>query len=226
MEQELNNLAQSVFMDMFGDPVSNPKGWEVLPLKSLVLEFKYGSSEKASGEGLPILRIPNIVGDQISLDDLKYISLAAEERDRLLLEHGDMLFVRTNGNRDYIGRSCVFDLDGDYVYASYLIRARVNQERVNPFFLNELFKLKGGRKLITSNAKTTAGQFNLNTQGLGATRVIVPPLELQIEYIRKLVILRGRVQELKSQKVEFEELFSGLMQKAFSGELTIKDRAA
>jgi type I restriction enzyme S subunit len=98
-------------------------------LGAIVEEFRYGTSQKSEGEGHPTLRIPNVIGGAINLDDLKFVPVASKELDRLRLRQGDILFVRTNGNRDYVGRSAVVasalgKLDeyraGDFIYASYL----------------------------------------------------------------------------------------------------------
>lgn len=121
-----DTFLQEVFVEMFGDPVTNPMGWEFKTLKQLKAKFKYGTSEKCDydADGLPVLRIPNVLQGEIDLTDLKYAQLPKKEAESLLLEHGDLIFVRTNGNPEYVGRSAVFDLEMPCLYASYLIRAR------------------------------------------------------------------------------------------------------
>ena len=112
-------------------------GWEKVALSDLAVELRYGTSTRCASEpnGLPVLRIPNILHRDIALSDLKYAELSAQEVDRLLIERGDLLFVRTNGNRDYVGRCATFDLDEPYLFASYLIRVRVQLHKVDPWYI-------------------------------------------------------------------------------------------
>jgi type I restriction enzyme, S subunit len=87
-------------MEMFGDPVRNPKGWPTKTLARLKVKFAYGTSAKCFSvpPGLPVLRIPNVLNREIRLDDLKYAQLDSREVNALTLHRGDLLFVRTNGN--------------------------------------------------------------------------------------------------------------------------------
>jgi type I restriction enzyme S subunit len=106
---QLDTLTQSIFLEMFGDPVVNPKGWYICELDKLISEFRYGSSNKSQIQGKPTLRIPNIIGGAIDLSDLKLVPVNPSEFKRLQLVDGDILFVRTNGNPDFVGRCAVFD---------------------------------------------------------------------------------------------------------------------
>lgn len=225
---QLDALAQSIFVDMFGDPATNPYGWDVSPLSDLGIEFRYGTSNKSSANGRFALRIPNIVGSVINLRDLKRVPVTDEEFDRLRLQRGDLLFVRTNGNPDYVGRCVVYDpdevrnrgLDGDdFIFASYLIRGRISHDAISPIFLREWLATREGRRRLRRQSKTSAGQYNLNTQGLGSIRVIVPPPELQEEFARRLrtaTVVR-RITETTSAKLD--ALFASLQHRAFRGEL-------
>ncbi len=72
---QLDTLTQAIFIEMFGDPVTNPKGWTVTPLSNLVSEFRYGSSNKSQPFGKPALRIPNVVVGSLNLSDLQQFSI-------------------------------------------------------------------------------------------------------------------------------------------------------
>jgi len=177
-----DHYLQSIFLEMFGDPVTNPKKHKLAAMVGLVEEFRYGTSAKSGPTGLPVLRIPNITGDEIDLGDLKHVALPDAEKKRLLLKDGDILFVRTNGNPEYIGRSSVFNLKGDYVYASYLIRARLKSDLIDPIFLISLLRTQSMRKVVLSKASTTAGQYNINTESLGSFKIMLPPLSEQLRF--------------------------------------------
>ena len=124
-----NDLIPAIFHDMFGDPVANPKEWLTVDMGSIAADMSYGTSVKCNAalpEGaMPVLRIPNVAAGKVLWGDLKYAVLPDKEVDRLRLKEDDLLFVRTNGNPDYIGRCAVFDGPREALFASYLIRVRV-----------------------------------------------------------------------------------------------------
>ncbi|MDY6875092.1 MAG: restriction endonuclease subunit S [Chloroflexota bacterium] len=212
---------QSVFLEMFGDPVSNPMGWEVMVLSDLKTKFSYGTSTKCYTEpkGLPVLRIPNVLGREINLEDLKYAELPEKEVDKISLLQGDLLFVRTNGNPDYVGRCAVFGLNAQYLYASYLIRARLDLTTVNPWFLATYLRTGSGRKAMSPYIRTTAGQSNIGIGGLGQIPVPLPPFSPQQQFARivhKFERLRAQQREAERQA---EHIFQTLLHRAFRGEL-------
>jgi len=218
-------LLRSAFLEMFGDPVTNPKNWSTVELGSQVSELRYGTSvkchDKKKDGDLPILRIPNIIGEQISWDDLKYTQLTSNEVAKLLLIPGDLLFVRTNGNPEYIGRCAVFEEGFDKaLYASYLIRARLKSNaQLYPSFIRDIISFPTYRSLLVREARTTAGNYNIGTEGLGRLRLIQPPLKEQENYMRFEQKLNERLEVLKHQIEETNNFFNSLLQRAFRGEL-------
>ena len=104
-------LISALFLEMFGDPATNPKGWQEVFLGSVIEEFRYGTSQKSGPMGYPTLRIPNIIGDRLDPSQIKFVAVSDGEAQRLRLHDGDLLFVRTNGNPDYVGRSAVFNAE-------------------------------------------------------------------------------------------------------------------
>ncbi len=193
-ENKAAEIIPALFMEMFGDPATNPKGWPVSTLGKVVHEFRYGTSQKSGPAGLPVLRIPNVIGNQLKLSEMKLVDVPKAEIDRLRLLDGDFLFVRTNGNPDYVGRSAVFNsgvmtqagFDGsNTLYASYLIRARIQQDKLNPYFLQGMLTSSEGRRTIKERSKTSAGQFNINTEGLGSIPIFLPPIAFQTDFVQR-----------------------------------------
>lgn len=226
--QKLDSLTQSIFIEMFGDPVRNPNSFEKTELKNLIKEFRYGTSNKSTENGYYTLRIPNIIKKEISFDDLKKVPVTAQELEKLRLKNGDVLFVRTNGNPDNVGRCAVFNRtkienagfgESEFIFASYLIRARLDLKRIEPIFLQYYLLTDEGRKLLLSKARTSAGQYNINTEGLGNLIILFPPIGLQnkfAEIVKKIEALKA--EKLKSAE-KIEHLFQSLQQRAFKGEL-------
>lgn len=215
---------RSTFLEMFGDPVTNPKGWEVVGFGDYCEELRYGTSVMCKSEpqagNLPVLRIPNVIGARILWEDLKYASLPETEIKRLRLVQGDILFVRTNGNPDYIGRCAVFEGNKEAIYASYLIRGRMKAAtKLLPHFAQFCFSLPTYRSRIVAEAKTTAGNYNINTEGLRSLKLPLPPLNKQQDFVE----LRRKVLASTSTLIIGEnasiELFNSLTRRAFRGEL-------
>jgi type I restriction enzyme S subunit len=224
---KLDTLTQSMFLGMFGDPASNPYRWEVRSLSELGIDFRYGTSNKSAANGILTLRIPNVVGGAIDLDDLKRVPVTPDELERLRLRRGDLLFVRTNGNADYVGRCAVYDpeeirirgFECDFIFASYLIRGRIPPNAISPIFLREFLSTGEGRRRLRRLGKTSAGQYNLNTKGLRSIKVMVPPGDLQQEFARRLGTVGVVRKSSESAAAKLDALFASLQHRAFRGEL-------
>jgi type I restriction enzyme S subunit len=225
-DAKAERILRALFIKMFGDPATNAMGWAKVALSDFAVELRYGTSTRCTSEsnGLPVLRIPNILHGEVDLSDLKYAELPAQEIERLLLEHGDLLFVRTNGNRDYVGRCAVFALEAPYLFASYLIRARLQQEKVDPWYVVVYLHTPAGRRAMSSFIRTTAGQSNISLEGLRQIPIPLPPLPMQRqfrEHVEHLYLLR---QEREKSGNSLNTTFSCLLHRAFSGALTAKWR--
>ncbi len=215
-------ILPAAFRDIFGDPESNPFGWPVETLGKYIEESRYGTSERTGtyAEGDPVLRIPNVINRTINLSDLKYLTVSDAEKKKLLLRSGDILVVRTNGNKDYVGRSAVFDLDGEYLFASYLIRLRLQTEKLNPHYVVAFLATPFGRREIGRNSRTSAGQYNISSTGLRAIRIPVPPLSRQLKFLDQYEQWRQSKVHLEDAFLEAESTFFCLLSRAFTGELT------
>lgn len=222
MEQELNSLAQSVFIDMFGDPVTNPKGWKLASLSSLgVVNGGLQVTSKRSGNpiSVPYLRVANVYRDFLKLDEVKDILVTSKELERAMLEKGDILFVEGHGNANELGRAAVWNNEvKKCVHQNHLIRFRPGAE-IRPQYVSSFVNSAAGKRQLLSMSKTTSGLNTLSASNISSLKVLVPPLKLQDKYL-------GVVAEILKQKnnnsllaSELDAQFNVLMQKAFSGEL-------
>ncbi|MGH8222008.1 MAG: restriction endonuclease subunit S [Woeseiaceae bacterium] len=225
---QFDTLTQSIFLDMFGDPATNPKGWPQQTLAGLGAQFRYGTSSKSAAVGKPALRIPNVVAGSIDVSDLKLVPVTDDEFDRLCLRDGDLLFVRTNGNPEFVGRCAVFigrDVAGSgfpsdqFVFASYLIRARIPSDAILPVFLREFLLSLEGRRQLLARSKTSAGQYNINTESLESVSVTVPEIDHQRAFANRIeVVARARSGHCTALS-ELNSLFASLQHRAFRGNL-------
>ena len=197
-------------------------------IETIIAEAGYGSSEKCSRDrnkgAVPVLRIPNVVSEQIDLKDLKFAHLPKLDHKGLLLASGDILVVRTNGSRDLVGRSAVVDkLPEPMAFASYMIRLRLNPKEILPTFAQRMLQhLRVSGQLIDF-ARTTAGQYNVSLGRLRSAEIPVPPLPDQLTIVEEIDGLQAKVDALKKLQsetaAELDALLPSILDKAFKGEL-------
>lgn len=188
-------------------------------------DVRYGTS-KASSErkwGSPVLRIPNVIGDRLSLDDLATVELPEKEVARLRLNDCDLLLVRTNGNPNYVGRSVVFRHPDDrvWVYASYLIRVRL-KEGLLPDFVNVFLGIETGRRELLRRVTTSAGNHNINSNSIRLLSLPVPETTRAQETVVELArACRASVDGLRVKQSALETLKRALMQDLLTGRVRV-----
>lgn len=210
---------RSVFLDMFGDPVTNPKGWETATIRDLVSEVKYGTSEKASYEGsYPILRMNNITYEGgWKFTDLKRIDIPEKDLSKYLVQKGDILFNRTN-SKELVGKTAVYGRDEPMAYAGYLIRIRPNKEN-NSEYIAAYLNSKHGKATLEGMCKSIIGMANINAQEIQDIKILKPPTELQNRYGLIVKSVERRKARLSAGAEAKNTLFNSLVQRAFRGEL-------
>ncbi len=208
----------ALFLDTFGDPITNPRGWPNIRFSEAVTNFRYGTnqkcSEKKADEAIAVLRIPNVIGANINWDELKYAILPDAELHKLKLLPGDLLFVRTNGNPDYIGRCAEYIEGPPAAYASYLIRARLS-ETMSPTFMCQHFTHPNYRPTMLRAGRTTAGNYNLSTEGLGKLPVIAPPLDLQTAFAERVHHIEAFARNLEAAAAKAQAMVAALSARLF-----------
>lgn len=203
----------------------------LVPLADLALESRYGTSVKCNyaSSGPGVIRIPNIVDESVLVDDLKYATDRAGVPPEVLLREGDVVFVRTNGSRDLIGRAAV--ASGDAVglgFASYLIRYRLRAD-VDPHYLCAVMSAPSTRRVLEGLAATTAGQYNLSVSKLDSVPVPLPSVEEQRRLVdgrsEGLVGTAHLANELLAAERRAASLRRSILAAAFAGQLVPQDPA-
>ena len=174
----------------------------IVPFDTLLLDTAYGCSSKSGNEpiGTPILRIPNVLRGELDFSDLQWLHLSDKELERYSVKAGDILIVRTNGNPDYVGRCVVVpSMETPMVYASYLIRLRVCTNQVCPEFVAALLNAPSLRKKLRGDVRSSAGNYNLNTEGIRRQMIPLPSLQEQQEFVEHLLEIKSATQRLKAR---------------------------
>ena len=189
----LDNLIKARFVEMFGDPIKNPKGWKVATIGDVVTEVRYGTSKPAvEGGKYPYIRMNNITSDgHLDLNDLKYIDIPDDEIEKCVVRKGDVLFNRTN-SVELVGKTAFFDLPQDMVIAGYIIRLRLS-EKMLPEVLVQYMNLEALKKILRSMAKGAVNQANINAQELQSIKLYIPDMDLQKQFIE----MKGQIDKSK-----------------------------
>jgi type I restriction enzyme S subunit len=196
-------------------------------LREFTTDIRYGTSKASSdrGWGNPVLRIPNVVGDRLSLADLASVELPPAEVDRLRLHDGDLLLVRTNGNPSYVGRSVVFRLQDEraWVYASYLIRVRL-RDGLLPDFVNVFLGTERGRRELLRRVTTSAGNHNINSNSIRLLSLPAPDSTAAQERIVQLAgACRSHVDALQREFHALANLKRALTNDLLTGRVRVRN---
>jgi type I restriction enzyme S subunit len=206
-----------------------PEHWSLVQLGSLCESLQYGTSEKciAGSEATPVLRIPNVIGQEIDASDLKFIEWNENKHRNLRLRVGDLLFVRTNGRREYTGRCAIFrGIPGNALFASYLIRARLS-DRCLPDFLRLYASSPTGQSYLSGRASNAAdGKYNINTQTIRSVVMPLPPLHEQRAIVNAIMAAEAKLAAERDRATVLDSLFRSLLENVMTGRLRVPEAEA
>ena len=177
----IDELVKSQFVEMFGDPVENPKGWTVKKLGELGV-FKNGVNfnPRETGGSVRCLGVADFKERDIvsSISEIPMISISEKPTIEQMLQKGDYVFVRSNGNKELVGRCVMVGFaESGAIFSGFCIRMRLKMvKQPNQIFLLALLRNQSTRKLFHGRG---ASIQNLNQQILETAPVILPPRHLQ-----------------------------------------------
>ncbi len=216
---QLDSLTQSLFLDLFGDPATNAKGWPIKRIGDLLESASYGTSEKSGATGeFPVLRMNNITRTgAMDFTDLKFMDLDASEYDRYLVRTSDVLFNRTN-SVDLVGKTGIFREAKPMAYAGYLIRLRTNKEN-DPEYLSAFLNTGYAKRMLRGMCKSIIGMANINATEIQAMKIPQTPIKLQREFARRVTAVERMKTAHRASRAELDALFATLQHRAFRSEL-------
>lgn len=211
--EELDNLAQSIFYDMFGDPIVNEKGWNVKKLGDLCISDlgKTLNKSKDTGNSLPYLCSINIQWNYIDLSVKKEALFEENEINKYSVLKGDLL-VCEGGD---IGRAAIWKEDYSMLYQNALHRIRFDKNIIAKYVLYFLWRLKQKGILDTRYAKGVTIK-HLVKSSLLSINIPVPPLPLQEEFASKIEAIEKQKELIKKSIKETEDLFNSRMDYYFN----------
>ncbi|MBU3966493.1 MAG: restriction endonuclease subunit S [Euryarchaeota archaeon] len=213
-----DRLLQSVFLEMFGGPVRNPKGWEIKTLGDVCISIKDGPhvSPNYVEDGVPFISVHNIINGFFDMSDLRYISYEDHKEfcRRCKPEKGDVLYSK-GGTTGFAKR---VDVDFEFSIWVHLALLKFSKEIINPIFLETCLNSNYCKVQAKINTRGIANK-DLVLGRMAGIKIILPPLPLQQKFARIVEKIESMRQSQNQSKQQIEDLFSALMQKAFRGEI-------
>lgn len=199
-----------------------PVGWEVKKVTEVADYVQYGLNQASSEKGkIPMLRMNNIVKGKMTNAPLVYVELNDSLLQQYKLEKGDILFNRTN-SLDLVGKLGVFELDGDYVFASYLIKVKVSKDN-NPYFVSYALNSYPIQCSLRSKATPAVSQANINSKSLRNTSIIIPTNKKeQDEIVSRINNVENEIINKQNKIAVLERLKKSLMQNLLTGRVRVK----
>jgi type I restriction enzyme S subunit len=220
-----DQFLRSAFLDMFGDPVTNPKGWPAMKLGDcLARKPQLGTIAKADGEGgVPVVRVGDLGQMWVPSSLPTRVALDQSDIERYRVEPGDFLLARAIGSEAHLGKASVVSVDSlpdcDVVFDSHVMRLRLDELRLSHVFLWHWLKSPGGRALFMRNAGRTAVQFNINATQIARIPIPVPPEALQVRFAEMARVVGGADVAAATATCQCEKLLGAVSYQAFRAEL-------
>jgi len=220
----LDTLTQSLFLEMFGDPVANDRGWQDSLTLGEVADIASGVTKGRNLEGkvtreLPYLAVANVQDKSLRLDGIKSIDATEEEIQRYLLRKNDLLLTE-GGDPDKLGRGTLWNDElPECIHQNHIFRVRLTTELLTPLFLNWLVGSPRGKKYFLRSAKQTTGIASINMTQLKGFPLLVPPLPLQQTFATRIQAIEALKATHRAALTQLDALFASLQQRAFAGEL-------
>ncbi|WP_375153716.1 restriction endonuclease subunit S [Anoxybacillus sp. CHMUD] len=219
--EALDQLTQSVFLEMFGDPLRNNKNFEVVKLGEYTTHVSSGVTPRGGQsayvpQGIPLIRSQNVHMNKLNLDDVVFITEEVHESmKRSQLRKYDVLLNITGAS---IGRVAVYLGENNQANVNQHVCIIRLTEGVNPFYLSYYIaspQFQHSIKFLNSGATREA----LNYTQIKNFNILLPPLELQNKFAEIVQKIESQKDLLQKSLEELENNFSSLMQQAFKGEL-------
>jgi type I restriction enzyme, S subunit len=216
---QLDSLTQSIFIEMFGDPVSNPKRWIAMKVGNLLAFQQYGPrfyNETYTEKGIPIIRITDLAEDgSLDFSNMPRLSVSREDIEKYSLKAGDIIFARTGAT---VGKIALIQTGMPVCIAgAYFITMRFI-ESIVPLYARFVLTAKSIREIVQKRSRQAAQQ-NFSGPGLRDLPMPLPPIHLQHEFARRVESIERLKGIQRAALAELDALFASLQYRAFRGEL-------
>ncbi|MCG8550151.1 MAG: hypothetical protein MI799_07105, partial [Desulfobacterales bacterium] len=207
--------------EMFGDPVRNDKGWDIIGFDELIQSTRNGQSPSKSGEVTGfVYTLSAITGD--SFREIYKEAKFSQVKNVYFPSVDDFLVCRGNGNINLVGKAYFYPGDKDFVmFPDTMIAITIKPDSINKVFLEQLWKTHYIRSQIEKNARTANGTYKINQNVIKSMTILNPPSYYQNQFATIAEKVEGIKTQYQQSLTELENLYAALSPKAFKGELNL-----
>ncbi len=208
-------IIPALFLDMFGDPARNPRGWPIFHLSDIA-EIVSGVTKgrKFSGRRTttaPYLRVANVQAGFFDLSEIKEIEVLPSDVKRLALQHGDILLTE-GGDYDKLGRGALWNYDiPNCIHQNHIFRVRLKRSLALPEFFVTYLQTLHARNYFLQSAKRTTNLASINMTQLRGLPVVLPPLDAQSEFQKQFERLNSVRTQQDAAIKKAQDLFGALL---------------
>ena len=214
-----DELTQALFLDMFGDPVTNPKGCKIVELNDITTKITDGVHAKPiyTETGIPFISVKDITTGILKFEKCKYISKEAHEKyfKRCNPEYLDILYTKVGAT---YGRPAIVDVKNEFSLYVSVALLKPKKEIVNPYFLLEVMANPVIKRQADRSIKGI-GVPDLHLNMIKKFLLPLPSMEEQLIFADRVKAIEEQKNIAQASALKSEELFNSLLQKAFNGEL-------
>ena len=218
--KELDNLAQSLFYEMFGDPITNEKGWKIGKISNFI-NVKGGfafKSQRYTTKGIRLVQIANVWKDSLSWDDITYISEEdAKTNSSFLLKQGDIVMAMTRPiiqSLEAVKVAIVNEHDIPCILNQRVCKFEI-RDSIDNIWLYQFLRLPYFKYKI-KEFSSKGMQPNVSSREIESIQIFVPPFSLQQQFASKIEAIEHQKELIKQSIKEVETLFNSRMDYYFN----------
>ena len=213
----------AAFVEMFGEPVANPKGWPTsVHLGDVAETSGITKGRKLNGAAtrlVPYLAVVNVQDRKLNLETVKTIEATESEISRYKLLKNDLVLTE-GGDPDKLGRGALWQNEiPECIHQNHIFRVRLQSEIADPTFMNWLVGGPRGKAYFLRSAKQTTGIASINMTQLRGFPLILPPIDLQRAFAARVAEIDKLKAHHQGHLAKLDALFASLQHRAFRGEL-------
>jgi type I restriction enzyme S subunit len=216
---QLNALTSAIFLEMFGDPVTNPKRWPDPKVGGLLTFQQYGPrffNESYSDDGIRIVRITDLnESGSLAFSEMPRLAVSDADRDKYTLRPGDLIFARSGAT---VGKvAMIRQEDPSCIAGAYFITMRFASS-LAPVYARAVLTAPRVRAIVAKRSRQAAQQ-NFSGPAVRQLPMPLPPITLQREFARRIVAVDRQESACRTSLAMSMNLFAALQQRAFAGTL-------
>ena len=219
---KLDELVKARFVEMFGDPDQNPKGWPLVSITEIIRDkasngfFAKRDAYKDDGN-VQILGVSNVVNRMYSnTNELPRTNATQAEKEKYSVKYGDMLFCRLSLVADGIGKASIVAKGAfpNVLFECHVIRLSLDLQKCVPEFVQVLSTTPFFRRQIIAQSKT-ATMTTIGQDGILKSSVVLPPIDLQNQFAAFVERVDQQKQTVQQSLEKLELMKKALMQEYF-----------